>query len=186
VTCKKNHEEGVNRMATDTTNEAGSTWRKWVSENPMGAALIAGFAATNMATICGTWLHGIGLPDLNWPLTNGALLLPKQSVVSQFWAGGILHFFNGIIFAVMYALVVHSKLRFLPNSSGGNIAKGMVYGILLALFSGLFMVPYVYYPHSGAGFLSLGFGFKTVLAVVVWHLIYGFFLGSVYNPKNRD
>lgn len=167
------------------SNQAESTWRTWVTEHPMGGAIIAGVVATNMATIAGSWLHGIGLPDLNWPLTNGALLLPKQSVVAQFWAGGVLHFMDGIVFAIMFALVVHAKLRFLPNTSMGNVAKAMIYGIFLAIVSGIFMVPYVYYPHSGAGFFSFGFGAKTVVAVVVWHLIYGFFLGSVYNPKDK-
>ncbi len=39
-------------------------WRLLANERPLAMALVAGLAATHIATITGYWFHGIGLADL--------------------------------------------------------------------------------------------------------------------------
>jgi len=158
------------------------TWRSWVTRHPVGGVLVAGTVATHMATMFGIWFHGIGLPDLNWPAVNGAVIFPKAGSVAQYWAGFVVHSLDGLVFALLFALLVHPKLP-LRNSSAGNLVKGMLYGTVLAVVSIGFMVPYVYFPHSGAGLFTTGFGFKLIFAVFLWHWAYGFFLGTVYDPS---
>jgi hypothetical protein len=50
------------------------------------------------------------------------------------------------------------------------------------------LVPYAYVPHQGYGFFSFygPDGWKLPAAVLLWHLIYGFFLGTLYMVKNHD
>jgi hypothetical protein len=160
------------------------SWRLWTTRHPVGASLIAGAVGTHMATVLGLWFHGIGLPNLNWPATNGAVIFPKGSAVAQFWGGYVVHTLDGLVFGLLFALLVHAKLP-LPNTSLGNIAKGILYGTVLAIISSGWMVPYVYAPHSGANLFSTGFGGKFVFAVFLWHWIFGFFLGVLYNPLPR-
>jgi hypothetical protein len=165
--------------------DALGTWRHWLTRHPVGGALLAGAVATHMATMFGIWFHGIGLPDLNWPAVNGAVIFPKADGVAQYWAGFVAHSLDGLVFALLYALLVHPQLPF-RNSNVGNVVKGMLYGTVLAVVSIGFMVPYVYFPHSGAGVFSTGFGFKLIFAVFLWHWAYGFFLGTVYDPAEAD
>jgi hypothetical protein len=48
-----------------------------------------------------------------------------------------------------------------------------------------FLVPYVYAPKSGYGFFSFYTpdGWKLPFAILNWHLVYGFFVGTLYNPE---
>jgi hypothetical protein len=171
--------------ATRLRPDALGQWRRWVTHHPVGSALLAGAVATHMATMFGIWFHGIGLPDLNWPAVNGAVIYPKASGVAQFWAGFVVHGLDGLVFALLFALLIHPKLP-IRNSNIGNIAKGIIYGTLLAVVSVGFMVPYVYFPHSGAGLFSTGFGGKMIFAILLWHWVYGYFLGTVYDPAESD
>jgi hypothetical protein len=49
-------------------------------------------------------------------------------------------------------------------------------------------VPYAYVPNQGYGlFLFDGpDGWKLPFAILVWHLIYGLFLGLLYQPTRVD
>jgi len=158
-----------------------ASWRRWITAHPVGGSLLAGAIATHLATVFGIWFHGINLPDLNWPLTNGQVIFPKGSEVNQFWSGYVIHTLDGLVFAVLFALLLHASLP-LPNNSAGNVIKGLIYGTILALVSALFMVPQVYAKGLHAGFLAHNFGWKFTLAIFVWHWVFGFFLGTVYNP----
>ena len=74
----------------------------------------------------------------------------------------------------------------LRNTILGNLIKAILYGSILAAISAAWLVPYVVYPHSGAGAFSSGFGWKLTFGIFLWHWIYGFFLGSVYCPQPRQ
>ena len=160
---------------------ANRAWRIWVTKHPIGGALLSGFVATHIATVFGFWFHGIGLPDLNWPLTNGFVVDPKGSIPVQFAIGEFIHGFDGLVYTLIFAVVLFPLFKW-RNSSLGNMGKALIFALVLGTFSAGFMVPYVYYPHFGAGIFASGFGWKTVFAIYLWHLVFGVNLGMMYNP----
>jgi hypothetical protein len=172
----------VSNIAADDTLPR---WRAWVVAHPVGSSLLAGAVATQFATVFGIWFRGFGLPTLNWPAVNGALIIPTSSASAQYFAGWISHFADGVFFALLFALLFHPLVP-LRNTILGNIIKAILYGSVLAIISAAWFVPYVAYPHSGAGIFSSGFGWKLVFGIFLWHWIYGYFLGSVYCPLPRQ
>jgi hypothetical protein len=184
-----------------TSPLADVRWRAWVREHPILAALAAGFVATQMATIVGYFLNAVGLPQLNWPVVNGGLVAPGSSVGAQFAAGAFVHTIDGIVFALLFAVLVWGKIP-LPNTSIGNVTKGIIYSLVLAVISAGVLVPYVYFQKVGLDIFSFGLegplpqpgsigqevaytdiGWRLPFAVLVWHLVYGFFLGALYDPS---
>jgi hypothetical protein len=161
---------------------ARAGWRDWVSTHRLAAAFLAGLIATHMATIIGYWLPSIGLPRLDWNLINGAVYLPGVSKGLVFWSGGFFHYTDGFVFTLVYVIALHPAIP-LPWSTRGNLAKGLVLGTVLAVISCIWMIPEVYaIPH--AGFFSLNLGWKLVLAVFIWHWVYGLNVGLIYNPRS--
>ena len=65
-----------------------------------------------------------------------------------------------------------------------NILRGLLYGVIMTIISAGLLVPYAYVPEQGYGlFLFDGpDGWKLPFGVLVWHLIYGLFLGLLWNP----
>jgi hypothetical protein len=161
--------------------KAMAVWRAWVRDHPAPAALLAGLVATQVATVVGYWLPGIGLPQLDWNRTNGAIFTPGTSVSEQFLSGGIFHYLDGLVFAVIFAVGVYPWIP-VGATALGNLAKALLLGTVLALISLLFMIPRVYYPSYHPGFFSLHLGWKLVLAVFVWHWVWGLHLGLIFNP----
>jgi hypothetical protein len=85
------------------------TYRDWVSEHRVSAAVLAGLVATHIATVIGYWMPGIGLPQLDWNRVNGLIYTPHGSADLQFLSGGIFHYADGIAFAVLFAIAVHGR-----------------------------------------------------------------------------
>ncbi|MGH8981198.1 MAG: hypothetical protein ACRDWE_09300 [Acidimicrobiales bacterium] len=160
-------------------------WRTWVTKHPFGGAVAAGWIATWIATIFGIWFHGIGLPTLDWPTVNGAIVDPKGSIPVQFSIGGFLHYGDGIVFTIIFAIVIFPLLtrvlgrRMSPLS---NMVKALIFAMALATISAGFLVPYVYFPHAGATLFATGYGWKLVFGIYLWHLAFGANLGLIYNP----
>jgi len=176
-------------------------YQRWVYRHPIGGAALAGFLATQVATIWGYYGIGIGLPSLPFPAYNG-LLFSRPSVAADFsdfgnpsswWLGQSIHYVNGIAFALLFALVAYKSL---PTFFGKfkSVQKGMVFAIIQTIISLGFLFPYVYAPKSGFGIFSFGdnaFGnnpdhWKLPFAVLLWHLIYGALLGLLYDPIGPD
>ena len=109
-------------------------WREWVGRHPIAGAALAGAIATQMATIVGYFLPGIGLPSLNWPAVNGALVLPAASSGAQFAAGAFVHTVDGIVFALLFAVLARGRLP-LSDTAAGSTTKGIAHSIVLALIS---------------------------------------------------
>jgi hypothetical protein len=174
----------VTRTARIPADDTLPRFRAWVTAHPILGALLAGAVATQMATVFGIWFTGFGLPSLNWPVSNGFLIIPKASVGAQYFAGELSHFTDGLVFALLFALLFHP---FIPvrNTIGGNLVKAFLYGTVLALISASWWVPTLLVPHH-AGFLSTTLGWKTTFGIFLWHWIYGYFLGTVYCPNPRD
>lgn len=162
---------------------AGRAWRVWVTRHPIGGTLIAAFVATHIATVFGFWFPGIGLPQLNWPVVNGNIVDPTGSAAVKFALGEFIHGFDGLVFTFIYAIVLFPLVKVAVNPLT-NMAKALGFALILGTFSIGFMIPYVYYPHAGAGLFSTGFGWKLVLAVYLWHIVFGSNLGLMYNPMS--
>ncbi len=167
-------------------NHANRSYRIWVTRHPIASALLAGFAATHIATLFGYFFPGIGLPQLNWPIVNGNVVLPKASPVAKFVVGELfIHGMDGIVFTLIYAIVIFPLLSPIVRyrvDPVANMIKAVIFALVLATISVGFLTPYVYAPHSGAGLFSTGFGWKTPFAIYMWHLAFGVNLGMLYNP----
>jgi hypothetical protein len=174
------------------TRSAPTAFRSSVSTSRLVTALVAGIVATHIATVTGTWYEGINLPPLNWPNFNGILLLgANASPLAQFWAGTAYHYLTGISFALFFAFVLHPLIR-LPNSFGGNVMKGILFGLVLATISAIWWVPQLFNSVFGTdlGWFSQRVGpkffnagaWEVPVGIYLWHIIYGFNLGAFYNP----
>jgi hypothetical protein len=170
--------------AVDSDNRI-DRYRAWVTDYPVKAAVLAGFVATHIATVIGYWLPGIGLPQLDWHRVNGSIFTPNASSTVQFVSGGYFHYLDGIAFTVVFAVAVFPMLKW-ASTPLGNTLKGLLFGTILATVSCAFMIPRVYFPHAHAGFFSHHLGWKLILAVYVWHWVYGLHLGLLYNPLARS
>ena len=176
-------------------------YQRWVYRHPIAGASLAGFLATQVATIWGYYGIGIGLPSLPFHAYNG-LLFSRPSVAADFsdfgnpsswWLGQSIHYVNGIAFALLFALVAYKSLPTFFNKFK-SVQKGMVFAIIQTIISLGFLFPYVYAPKSGFGIFSFGdnaFGnnpdhWKLPFAVLLWHLIYGGLLGLLYDPIAPD
>ena len=171
----------VSRIPTD---DSLPRWRAWASTHPVGSSLLAGAVATQFATVFGIWFRGFGLPTLNWPAVNGMLIIPTASPGAQYVAGSSP--------TSSTASFSPCCSRALPSSGPaaqhppGKSDKGNDYGTILAIISAAWWVPYVGFPHAGAGVFSTGFGWKLVFGIFLWHWIYGYFLGTVYCPLPKE
>ena len=164
---------------------ASDRWRTFVARNPFAAATIAGLIATQMATLVGYYFIGIGLPQTPWPLFNGFLVAPQTAygTVASYFAGQSIHMVDAVVFTILYAVLVYGRMPG-PNTVWGDIMKGIVYGLILGLISMGFLVPYVYAPKQGFGFFSFYTPntWKLPLSIALWHLTYGFLVGTLYSP----
>jgi hypothetical protein len=170
------------RTSTPRELAADTRWREWVGEHPVLGPAVVGFIAVQLATIIGYYLKGIGLPPVPWPLYNGALFAPAGHFgdPASFFAGQSIHMVDGVVFAVLFSIMVRSRIP-LPNTRLGTIGKGMIYSTVLAIISMGFLVPYVYVPKSGYGFFSFYSPdtWKLPVSILVFHLVYGYFLGAL-------
>ena len=191
---------GVIHMANSLAPSASQRWHKWVEEHPVGGLAVIGLIATQLGTYFGYVFPAFGLPTLPWPMYNGALALgingpnwgsyfdAEFNIVAEnagwlFFSGQSLHFVNGIVFAMLFGIFAHKQI---PVK--GHVAKGLIYGVVMTIISAGLLVPYAYVAEQGYGlFLFDGpDGWKLPAGILVWHLIYGAFLGLLYQPKDSN
>lgn len=158
------------------------------------SAVIAAFIATHVATMAGLWFGGARLPKFDFNQLNGWLVLGFTNDPVQTWVvGGILHYTSGIIWGVVFALIVHPALgRFIKPLAAltpvNNYIKGVIWGVVLWIVSSALWMPLLIDPLFGGGavgpFLTK-FGANGVQALftnLLWHSIYGVNLGLLFSP----
>jgi hypothetical protein len=185
-------------------------WQQFVDARPIASLVLVGIIATQLGTYFGYVFPAFGLPVLPWPLYNGILgttfvdganglvnldetfvpaVLDTAFATSgeSFFVGNALHFVNGIVFAILFGVLFREDVP-IKNTHGGNIAKGLIYAVIMTIISAGLLVPYAYVPNQGYGlFLFDGpDGWKLPFAILIWHLIYGVFLGLLYQPTRVD
>ena len=137
------------------------------------AAIWSGILATFVATVTGYWFDVICLPRLDFATWNGALLVPNDASITFMWSVGVLQLFGGgVVMAILYGFYVQ---MYLP---GPGWVRGMIWGAVLAVLVGLTVVPLLY----GGGPFGSDWDGRTVVAIIVWHLLWGNVLGS---PSTR-
>ncbi|MEX1133732.1 MAG: hypothetical protein WED83_02685 [Acidimicrobiia bacterium] len=176
----------------DLLSDSATRWRLVATRRPLAMALVAGILATHIATITGYWYHGIGLRDLDFPAFNGMLLfrpgvgddlvaaagvaLPLRLIL-----GWIAHLFTGVVFAMVYAVLIQPMLKW-----KSNMAKALAWGAVLAIVSGLWWVP-VLFDEFDLGFAAWNFDtWKGIVAIFLWHAIWAVNLALFYNPLSDD
>lgn len=183
-------------MSYAKPGQPSARWQDWVDEKPILSLFIVGIVATQLGTYFGYVFPAVGLPVLPWPLFNGilgttiadgfngAVADPNFAVSSGgFFVGHALHFVNGIIFALLWGILFREDV---PGRN--NIAKGLIYGVIMTIVSVGLLVPYAYVPEQGYGFFLMDGpdGWKLPFGVLIWHLIYGLFLGLLWNPSDEE
>jgi uncharacterized protein DUF6789 len=130
----------------------------------LGRAILGGIVGTIVLTM----LMYIAAPMMGIPKMDIAAML--GSMLGGWTIGMVMHFVNGaILFPLIYAFVVFSKLR------GGPVTKGILWGTTLWLVAGLVMMPMM-----GAGlFGTANGGMMAAVASLIGHLVYGALLGAI-------
>jgi hypothetical protein len=198
--------DGGIHMSYAHRGRPSARWQQFVDERPIGSLVLVGVIATQLGTFFGYVFPAVGLPVLPWPLYNGILGTTFADGVNgltnldgtfaasfatsgeSFFVGNALHFVNGIIFAILFGIMFREDVPGIKNTYGGNIMKGVIYSVIMSIISVGLLVPYAYVPEQGYGFFLFDGpdGWKLPLAVLVWHLIYGYFLGLLYQPTDID
>jgi len=182
-------EDGRTQAEHVAVGSAATWWYDWVDQHRVGASALVGVIATQLGTYFGYVFPAIGLPTLPWPLYNGVLATPAEEfgTTGSFFAGNSLHFVNGIVFAILYAVLALPIMPF-RNTHAGNVARGLLYSVVLTVISLGILVPYAYVPKQGYGLFAFSGpdGWKLPAAVLVWHLIYGFFLGTLFQLRKAN
>lgn len=183
-------------MSYATPGQPSARWQRFVNDRPILSLLVVGIIATQLGTYFGYVFPAVGLPVLPWPLYNGILGTTIANGVNgtsvqgfavssnAFFTGQTLHFVNGIVFAMLWGIFFREDVaRWVRN----NIMRGLLYGLIMTVISAGLLVPYAYVPKQGYGlFLFYGpDGWKLPFGVLVWHLIYGLFLGLLWSPRDE-
>jgi hypothetical protein len=163
------------------------SWRVWVTRHPAASSAVAGLIATWAATAASYSFAGVGLPKITWPIADGSVVLPNASSSNEFTAGLFIHMANGLVAAVLFAVLVFPLLG-RARSVMANLGRGLLLGLAVGTISAGFMVPYVDNPHTspGAGLFSTGFGWKLTFAIYLSNLIFGVVFGLLYSPLDRQ
>jgi hypothetical protein len=182
-------DDGGTRVEPAAVGSAATWWYDWVDQHRVAASALVGVIATQLGTYFGYVFPAIGLPTLPWPLYNGLLATPAEEfgTAGSFFAGNSLHYVNGIVFAILYAVLALPIMPF-RNTHGGNVARGLLYSVVLTVISLAVLVPYAYVPKQGYGLFAFSGpdGWKLPAAVLLWHLIYGFFLGTLFQLRKES
>ncbi|MBZ5703355.1 MAG: hypothetical protein LAN84_16090 [Acidobacteriia bacterium] len=136
----------------------------------IGRAILGGLAGTIVLTM----LMYLAAPMMGLPKMDIAAML--GSMLGGWTMGMAMHFVNGaILFPLLYALVLFSKLR------GAPAVKGILWGVALWLVAGLMVMPMM-----GAGFFgTANGGMMAAAASLIGHVAYGALLGAIAGGPAR-
>ena len=142
-----------------------------MSGSQFGRAVVVSFIATFIAAIYGYWEVALGLPRIDFALLLGMRLTPEGVSREFAYAFGILQLFiDGAILGLFFVRVMRGILP------GGDVVKGLSYGIIVWVGSSLIVSPLF-----GAGLFWVRWGVATLSGVFIWHLIWGLTLGIAYR-----
>lgn len=150
--------------------------------------LLWGFVATTVLSTITEGSRGLGWSRMSLPFMVGTMFTPNYDRAVPI--GVLVHFVNGWVFALLYALVFESWHRATWWLGGGI---GAVQGAaILVLF--LPLLPSIH-PRMASerqgpdptraleapGFMALNYGSRTPLFTMLGHIAYGVILGAFYT-----
>lgn len=155
-----------------------------------GSALLCGFFATLVLTVIMSAAQGMGLSRISMPFLVGSVFTPDRDRATVI--GSALHFVNGWLVSLVYALVFARLGR-----------SGWWIGGLLGLLQGLVVVAVLLpvlpsvHPRMATedygptptrqleppGFLGLNYGRRTPAITLFAHVCYGALLGGLYGLR---
>ena len=185
-----------------------------VSDNQLVAGIVAGFLATQMATIIGFWYEVINFPVMDWNRFNGTYLVgygnanfigygvPFAGDFEVFVAGWVSHSMSGMVLSLVFVFLTRPLMTFMPYTLVGNMGAAFIWGTILAIISFTILTPLIDPYQVDPGWFSLDLklpdsndlnadgvatlhpGWKTPVAIAIWHWVWAFHLGSFYQPKD--
>lgn len=154
----------------------------------LSSILLWGFVATVFLSTTMAAGQGLGLSRMSLPYLLGTVFTVdhRRAVL----VGFALHFSNGWLFALFYALIFENLCR-------ADWLLGAVIGLLQALVVLVMLMPILpnLHPHMAnehrgpeptralepPGFLALNYGRQTPAITLLAHLLYGGILGAFYQ-----
>ena len=136
--------------------------------NFMLASAFAGVIATFCLLMSALWAHRLGLPRLDFAramadLTYGETYNGSPPYIS----GNLIIYMNGIFFALFYASV------FAPLIPGPPLLRGILWGLVLFVASGLFYVPVILKEGLFLSKIHKDAWMSSLLVHAVWGAVIG-------------
>jgi hypothetical protein len=154
----------------------------------VSSILVAGFLATIALTTILSASQGLGYTRMSIPFLVGTIFTAGRDRAMV--VGVAVHFVNGLVFALIYALGFEAvgRATILLGAAAGFVHAIFVLTIGMAVLPGLHphMVSEYYGPTPNRllqppGFLALHYGRGTPVATILAHLVYGLVLGGLYR-----
>ena len=151
------------------------------------SVLLWGFIATVVLTTILVTGQTLGLTRIDMPFIIGSMFTPDRDRARVYGYG--FHLFNGLVFAILYALIFASlhKATWWLGAAAGLLQGIVVIVILLPLLPGVHprMVSDSRGPEptrllEPPGFLATNYGRMTPLVTLFAHTIYGLIIGAFY------
>lgn len=153
-----------------------------------GSAALWGFVATIVLTTLMSAAQGLGLSRMSIPFMLGTMVTPDRDRAPM--VGFVIHFVNGWVFAVVYALAFESWGR-ATWWLGAGIGLVHALAVLIAVMPVLpGLHPRMASERRGPdptraleppGFLALHYGHRTPVVTIMAHAVYGAILGGFYR-----
>ena len=129
---------------------------------------IAGVLATYCHLIGALWLRSLGLPPLDLSRAMADYTYGESfSKPPSYWAGQMVIYFNGVVFALFYATVAG------PLLPGPDVLRGAIYGLILFLLSGLLFSPIF----IDKGLFLVKVHERAWISALIVHLVWGVIIG---------
>src|SRR5256712_2233174 len=151
-------------MEGEGSSNAGVKYR--VGKAGGKGGVIAGLVATHIATIFGLWFYGARLPKFDFPSLNGYIYVGLPFGFTHpdvaFVVGGVFHYVDGILFGLIFALVVSPMMGrvikpLAAMTPTANYIKGLIWGWTLWIISSALWMPLPIGPILAPSF-PVGFG----------------------------
>ncbi len=154
----------------------------------VASMLLWGFVGTVTLTSIMAASQGLGLTRMSIPYLLGTMLTPNRD--RAMLTGFAFHFFNGWVFAGIYALAFESWGQAIWWHGAGI---GLIHS-LFVLLAGMNLIPAMH-PRMASesqgpspthqlqppGYMALNYGRRTPAVSIVAHIIYGIILGTFYQ-----
>ncbi len=131
-------------------------------------AIIGGIIATYVLLVMSLWINRFGLPRLDFARAMTNLTYGEQfGGEGPYWAGTIVIYFNGVIFALLFSTVVGQYLPGIP------VFRGAVWGVFLWFMSGIFFVPLILREGFFLSHIHKMAWFSSLIVHGLWGIIVG-------------